>query len=236
MRKHLIFHFCVNEETGWAYEHIKTLQKHIDLFDGYRFFSICEPNNDLRNNKLVPEILKMKNEKTTINYIINDATSREVKPFFDMHLPALQLMSDHSTDYCFYGHTKGSSRPYTDALNAWNTTLWKYNIEKYDELIEPNFGKYKTIGCLRKTKEKAGEFVGDGILESYHFSGTFFWFSCDIFNRPWFDPNRTSPHVIERWPGVITGLDDSKSVFDVEDSKLYYHDEFWQAHNIKGDM
>ena len=85
-------------------------------------------------------------------------------------------------------------------------------------------------------KEKAGEHVGDGIIESYHFSGTFFWFSCDIFNKPWFDPNRTSPHVIERWPGIITGLNDSISVFDVEDSKLYYHDEFWQAHNIKGDM
>ena len=33
MKKHLIFHFCVNEETGWAYEHIKRLQKHIDLFE-----------------------------------------------------------------------------------------------------------------------------------------------------------------------------------------------------------
>ena len=52
----------------------------------------------------------------------------------------------------------------------------------------------------------------------------------------WYDDNRSSPHVIERWPGVITGLNESKSVFDVEDSKLYYHDEFWQAHNIKGDM
>ncbi len=235
MRKHLIFHFCVNQETGWAKAHIDRLKKHIDLFDGYRFFSICEPNNNLRDNDLVNDILSMQNERTTINYIINDTTSREVKPFFDMHLPALNLMKEDE-DYCFYGHTKGSSRPYTDALNAWNTTLWRYNIEQFEQLIEPNFGKYKTIGCLRKTKEKAGEHVGDGIMETYHFSGTFFWFSCEIFDRPWFDPNRTSPHVIERWPGIITGLDESKSVFDVEDSREYYADHFWKYHNIKGDM
>ena len=111
------------------------------------------------------------------------------------------------------------------------------NIEKFDELIKPNFGKYRTIGCLRKTgEETAGAHVGDGIIEQYHFSGTFFWFSCNVFERPWFDGNRKSPHVIERWPGLIANLEESLSVFDVEDSPYYYHDEFWQAHNIKGDM
>ena len=237
MKKHLIFHFCVNQETGWAKAHIDRLQKHIDLFDGYRFFSICEPNNNLKDNELVDQILSMKNERTTINYMINDTTSREVKPFFDTHLPALQLMSNHSSDYCFYGHTKGSSRPYSDALNAWNSVLWKYNIEKYDDLIKPNLGRYRTIGCLRKTgKETAGAHVGDGIIEQFHYSGTFFWFSCNVFERPWFDGNRKSPHVIERWPGLIATLEESLSVFDVEDSPYYYYDEFWKEHNIKGDM
>ena len=55
MKKHLIFHFCVNQETGWAKAHIDRLKQHIDLFDGYRFFSICEPNNDLRKNSLIDE-------------------------------------------------------------------------------------------------------------------------------------------------------------------------------------
>ena len=95
MRKHLIFHFCVNQKTGWAKAHIDRLKQHIDLFDGYRFFSICEPNNDLRMNSLIDEILSMQNERTTINYIVNDTTSREVKPFFDMHLPALNLLKNN---------------------------------------------------------------------------------------------------------------------------------------------
>ena len=51
MRKHLIFHFCVNQKTGWAKAHIDRLKQHIDLFDGYRFFSICEPNNNLKDNE-----------------------------------------------------------------------------------------------------------------------------------------------------------------------------------------
>ena len=236
MRKHLIFHFCVNESTGWAKAHIDKLERHIDLFDGYRFFSICEPNDNLKDNKLVDRILKLANSRTTINYIKNDTISREVKPFFDMHLPALKLLKEEN-DYCFYGHTKGSSHGYSNALNAWNTTLWKYNIEKYEECIAPHIGNYKTIGCLRKTREKAGANVGDYIIESFHFSGTFFWFSCDILNRDdWFDPNRSSPWVIERWPGIISDLSDSISVFDLEESEEYYYDHFWDKHNVKGDM
>ena len=33
MRKHLIFHFCVNQKTGWAKAHIDRLKQHIDLFE-----------------------------------------------------------------------------------------------------------------------------------------------------------------------------------------------------------
>ena len=232
---HLIFHFCLNSEGVWSRYHINKLKRNIKLFNGYKFFSICEPNNNIKNNELLPDVLSMVDKRTTVNYVINDMTNREVKPFFDIHLPAIALMSDEK-DYCFYGHTKGASRKYSDAQNAWNSTLWKYNIEKYDELIQPNMGKYKTIGCLRKIQEKVGEKVGDKIIESFHYSGTFFWFACNIFKNAWYDVNRNSSHVIERWPGIISDLTNSLSLFDLGESLNYYEDSFWNKHNIKGDL
>ena len=45
-----------------------------------------------------------------------------------------------------------------------------------------------------------------------------------------------SSHVIERWPGIISDLTNSLSLFDLGESLDYYEDSFWNKHNIKGDL
>lgn len=227
MKKHLIFHFCCNENY-FFHKAFQKLRENIELFDGYKIITITDIHNNLVNNYLIDAVLKeFSSEKTLFHIVENDPNSREVKPFFDLSLPQMKLLCEDD-DYIFYGHAKGVSRNQNDyAINAWVDTLWKYNVEKFDEYIFPHLGKYKTLGCLRKVKEKAGVYVKDGVIETFHFSGTFFWFSSKIFQSDWNDPTRHHMSVIERWPGLISNLSNSFSAFDLGDSLEYYNPQFW---------
>ena len=240
MKCHLIFHFCLNDESVWPEKHIKKLHENISIFNGNKFYSICEINNDIKSlekNKNLKFILNnLVDDNTTVRYFLNDVNTKESIPFFDFSLPSLSHICS-SDDYAFYGHTKGAGyTKSTNAINAWNTTLWKYNIENFKKSIQPNFKSYKTLGCLRKIEEKVGNKINDNVLESFHFSGTFFWFSCSVFNNIFWKEHSRQPHAIERWLGKICHYLESYSEFDLGESLNYYNDKFWEQHNIKGEM
>ena len=92
MKCHLIFHFCLNDESVWPEKHIKKLHENISIFNGNKFYSICEINNDIKSlekNKNLKFILNnLVDDNTTVRYFLNDVNTKESIPFFDFSLPS----------------------------------------------------------------------------------------------------------------------------------------------------
>ena len=86
MKCHLIFHFCLNDESVWPEKHIKKLHENISIFNGNKFYSICEINNDIKSlekNKNLKFILNnLVDDNTTVRYFLNDVNTKESIPFF----------------------------------------------------------------------------------------------------------------------------------------------------------
>ena len=219
MKINLIFHiYCI--EHKMTYYAIEKLKNNIDIFTGVKIITLSAPENNFETDSYKSII-----EMNDVEFITVDNNNREVNSFFDILLPSLEQKSSVD-DYTFFGHNKGCTREENNlAIKIWVRTLWKYNIEKFDDLIKPELGKYKFIGCLRKIEPKLP--MGNiEVVEPYHYAGAFFWFSNRIFKERW-NYNNGTRWATEKWPGMLSTLDNSISVYDKENDGDFYPDNFW---------
>lgn len=227
----LIFHFhCIDHEKVWYA--IEKIEQHINIFTGYKIFTLSSANNRFINNKIFNTIVnKFKNYNNVYFMpVSNSLETRETAHFFEYAMPLLIQLADmpNTKSYTFYGHSKGCTRnPKDYAITCWVNTLYKYNLELFDTLVKPNLesNNYKFVGCLKTN-------VGSTHGAKYHYSGTFFWFDSDIVRGDWL---KYMKHVLglEMWPNTIVDNSEMLSVFDLpldaNSSENYYRVDFWNT-------
>lgn len=221
---HFIFHLhCVNHEK--IHYAIAKLKQNLYIFNGYKIITVSSPNNEFHNNIMFQKIVdELYDPRTIIIPCINSSTTKESSHFFDKSAPLLRslLKNDKEQNFVFFGHGKGCSHPEKDyAVTCWVNTLWKYNIDLFFDLVKPKIESklYNFIGCLRTDKDCY-------FNSSFHYSGTFFWFDAGIlFQDDWYKPHN---HLLslEMWPGLVSSIDQSVCLFDVEDGNKYQYN-FW---------
>lgn len=222
----LIFHFhCADHEKVWYA--ISKLKQHISKFNGYKILTLSAPNDRFINNIVFKKIVNEFNEsKTFIIPVKNDLETRESSQFFQYAMPLLIELAKmpENKSYTFYGHSKGCTHPQKDyAITCWVNTLYKYNLDMFDELIKPNLllNKYKFIGCL-KTQ------MNSGLGSKEHYAGTFFWFDSDIIRYNW-SVYRKHMLALEMWPNTIVHENDMLCVWNTDPppEHNFYRMDYW---------
>jgi hypothetical protein len=224
-RFNLVFHFhCVDHEKVWYA--IAKLEQHISKFNGYKIFTLSSPNNVFINNAIFKTIItKFKDNKTLLIPVQNDLETRESDHFFRYAMPVLISLADmpNKKSYTFYGHSKGCTHKQKDyAITCWVNTLYKYNLDMFEELIKPNLliNKYKFIGCLK---------VDSGTLDAKtHYAGTFFWFDSDITRCDWYK-YRKHKLALEMWPNTIVHNNDMLCIWNTDPPVEFnfYRMDYW---------
>jgi len=226
----LVFHFhCMDHEKVWYA--IDKLSKHMDIFTGYKIFTMSSPNNRFLDNEIFNYIVDKFKNYPNVYFIpvINDLETREVSHFFNYAMPLLTRLADMSNkkSYTLYAHSKGCSKAEKDyAITCWVNTLYKYNLDLFETLIKPNLlsNYYKFVGCM-KTE------VGSNLGAKYHYAGTFFWFDSDIIRYS--DWHKYKKHILglEMWPNTVVDSGEMFSVFDlpldVQRHENYYKMDYW---------
>ena len=134
-------------------KHIKKLHENISIFNGNKFYSICEINNDIKSlekNKNLKFILNnLVDDNTTVRYFLNDVNTKESMRFFDFSLPSLRhavrLMIMLSMDIRKEQDIQNQQMLLMLGIQHCGNIISK-TLKKYSA----NFKKYKTLGCLRK--------------------------------------------------------------------------------------
>jgi hypothetical protein len=87
------------------------------------------------------------------------------------------IKSNDKNEYTFYFHTKGVSKKNTNDpfIGVWTELMFKYCISNIDSMI---YHDSYVGGAIRSFNQ----FHDDKSIP-YHFTGTFFWFSHNVFNR-----------------------------------------------------
>jgi len=222
----LIFHFHCIEHEKICYA-ISKIKEHIEIFNGYKIFTLSSPDNKFDNNKIFNLIIKtFESHGVQFIPVINNVDSRETLHFFDKASPLLfQLLQANNikSSYTFYGHSKGCTHSEKDyAITAWVNTLYKYNLDLFFNNIKPIIltHKYKFIGCLKTI-------YGNMFGVKFHYAGTFFWFNSELLS-PETKYNRGVDHALglEMWPNTVATDEECYSVFDAMTDNPYKYD-FW---------
>lgn len=226
--KNLIFHFyCI--EHARTFDAIHRLKHYIDLFDGHKILTLTSPNNNFADNSIF-HLISNTFMNDNVQFLLghNHPTYRESHMFFDFAQPLLwELDGNRDSSYTFYGHNKGTTHPENSlAIKCWVDTLWKYNIEDYEQYVEPNFKKYDMIGCLRL-----------GEKQDFHYSGTFFWFKTLLMDPAkqnyYSDKNKWSHnrYGVEMWPHTVTTMEETINTHEIPlnwyRAETYYKDFVW---------
>lgn len=222
---HLIFHIhCIDHEK--VHYAIEKLKNSLSIFNGHKIITVSSSNNIFHNNIIFQKVVNIfKNKNVHIIPVDNSLKYKESQHFFYRSAPLLKHLTQNDPDrnYVFFGHSKGSSHEEKNyAITCWVNTLWKYNIDLFDDIVKLKICKNKNIqmlGCL-KTHNNCS------FGSKFHYSGTFFWFDAKLLkDDKWFCPH---DHVLslEMWPGLIADPDQSISLFDCEEGDKYRTD-FW---------
>jgi|688.fasta_scaffold146190_2 hypothetical protein len=223
---HLIFHiYCLDhEKTHYA---IEKLKNSLNIFNGYKIITVSSPDNEFHNNRIFQKVVDIfKSSDIYIIPVSNSDKLKESEHFFYKSAPLMSslLKKDQSKNFVFFGHAKGCSHPEKNyAMTCWVNTLWKYNIDLFHNLVKPQIesNRYEFVGCLRTTRDCY-------FNSKFHYSGTFFWFDANLLqNENWHKPHN---HLLslEMWPGLISDISKSLSLFDCGDENKY-QDGLWKS-------
>lgn len=230
----LIFHFhCVDHEK--IFYAISKIQQHIDIFNGYKIFTLSSPNNRFFDNEIFKKIVNTfkKYDRVIFIPVNNNLKTRESDHFFVEALPLLIQLADmpNKKSYTFYAHSKGCTHEEKNyAITCWVNTLYKYNLDLFDKIVKKELlsNKYKFIGCLKI--DSKGTFGSDK-----HYAGTFFWFDSDIVRSDWF-VHKKHPLALEMWPDTITHESDMLSLWDpsLPEDNNFYRKDYWYNMVLRG--
>ena len=128
------------------------------------------------------------------------------------------IKSSDTNEYTFYFHSKGVSKKNLNdnCISVWTEILYKYCISNIDTMIYNDKYVGGAIRCF--------ELFGVKNSPSYHFTGTFFWFSHKVFDLTNVENNLSNEYfTVEMLSGRLCSLDKSQYFFKDHSGGMYKH-------------
>jgi len=208
-RLNLLYHIFADRRNDcwkWNVEHIL---KRWELFNGQRVLAIAEDQNSCSIEEVCSFIGEKRSSECVILSLKNNPLLREVASF--RHLLKVVRSTDPS-EASFYAHTKGNTTAKPgDAVTIWTQGMYRHLLDQV-EIVRDLLRTYLFVGCHKmvwQNNPRLNPFPtrytpqGKSRDNGWMLSGTFYWFSHRIYERPEslrVDPDR---YAAEGWPWSV---------------------------------
>lgn len=169
--RNLIYH--VTPLPGWRWN-VEQLLKRIAMFNGKRIVAVAVSSDPAFES---PEEVRkeFRGARCELAFFENDRELRETRTF----LPLLDLVysPNNPGEFTFYGHTKGVTHAgegtTEEAIKRWTRMLYHFNLDRWDIAQDLFSRAYRCVGAFKRY----GKFSCFPEESTWHYTGTFFWFS-----------------------------------------------------------
>lgn len=203
MKLRFVYYFYVpkNKEFPEIYKyHFACLKRYLNLFDDIIIILALDDPNDKDLIHYIEDIfIKMIYKNISFKIYKNDPYLREAIAFKNEIVDTLPI-SEYLT---FFGHSKGFTNIFSNALKYWILAMYYFALEDLDNV-------------KKKMIEGLCVFYGFAIMRGscvsskykWHFPGSMFWINCPHLYMEYRDeiPNLGNRSYVEMFPGSIIDL------------------------------
>lgn len=209
--RNLLFHiYPTADKLELWHKHANTLKKHLHLFNGRRIAGIALDDKTLsaeQTKDIFAGVFDEWIEKKNV------PTRREGVTFLDM----LKMLSSSDDDITFYCHGKGSRHPDTQlSIQFWTDSMYSLLLGHY-QVVENMLHDFPVLGSFKRYNQFRLE-----KHNSWHYSGTFFWFkNKEALSKPNTFSIQSFFAAVEAWPGNVFKSYEAGCVFSDTGPDLY---------------
>jgi hypothetical protein len=215
MKRNLLY-FCYPVPGKLLDLNLQELKKNWHVFTGKKilFFAIDKDTLKLTDIISLQRKDELFSDQDMDFYLVkNDSKMRESAHFVRM-LTELKKVAEPGS-ITFFAHSKGIKSIFKneEPLINWMQSMWMYNMRIAEVETAFSMGS-KFVGCFRYDIP-----YGD-IKVNWHYSGTYFWFSYDLFSQNFTKLSMTR-YGVESYPATIYSIKESHNLTRENPDDLY---------------
>lgn len=199
---------------------LKFIKMYYKLFDGIRIVYIST-NDELtidQKSKISSDL-----EYSVTKFVKNDPNNRESQYFIEQ-LNILKSRMDPES-ITFYHHSKGSTYNNPN-VDKWLSSMYYFNLcEENLKEVELQLSTGKIFSGVFRVDHPSPPWV----YSNWHFSGTFFWFSSELFKIEKWDQVEINRFSVESFPGNKVRIDKSYNMNNlINDGCDLRYTHYWE--------
>lgn len=181
---------------------LKFIHQYYSIFDGIKIIYVA--TDDIISDDMKSKISNKIGYDVT--FVKNNPDNRESE-YFITQLKELSFR-DHTDSITFYHHSKGSTYNNPN-VDKWISSMYHFNLcpESIDQ-VQYQLSNGKVFAGVFRVDHPSPPWVDS----PWHFSGTFFWFSNQLFQIDGWDDYYTDRFSTESYPGKKVSIDKSFNI------------------------